>query len=199
MSVGAMIVHLARLGATKPRQGAEAVLALNAPAAALWPLAGLSAVSFTLVIYALFQIWPPLEFQLPDGSVQTLEITPIPFAIGIYLTNIVYAWLASLLGRQIEGKARFEETYALVIYLQFLLAGLFTMCLILSGMGLWTIGALLLLVGGLYSLVLNVIFLDVAHRFASLTKSVFLFIATYVGISLGQMLLTTLTGARLAG
>lgn len=192
------MIRLLMRGAMTPREGAETVLALGIPRAALWPLAGLSAVAFAVVVFVFVQLIPQEQLQMPDGSAGRFDIVPIPFATGILIANIAYGWLVSLLGRQIGGTGRFEEALLLVIYLQFLIVLLFFASLLLLVIGASTFAFLLMIAGALYSIWLNVVFVDVMHGFRSLSKSFFLFIATYTALSIGQMFIVTLLGGRLA-
>lgn len=193
------MVRLCWQGLTSPREGAHAVLALGAPRAALWPLAGLVAVAVAVLMLAQSAIVGPAEVPIGDGTVQQIRIEPLFLAGMVYLFVIAYAWGLAAFGQRLGGTGSFEESLVLGIFLQMIMIG-FQVAELAALLVVPPLAGVIAIAGLFIGLWLNLQFIDVLHGFGSLLKSFFLMVAVSAAFAIGLMFLITLFGgARVAG
>ncbi|MEL7461745.1 MAG: hypothetical protein AAGJ39_12370 [Pseudomonadota bacterium] len=191
------MVRLCWQGLMSPREGANAALSLGVPAGAIWPMAGLVSVALAYLRYLQFQVIGPVNMELPDGTVETVQIEPLPLAGMLLGTIAIGSWALTYLGSRMGGTGRFEEAATLLVYLNMIAVGLNVA--ILAAMivmpGLWLVlgfAAFTMLIW------LSVQFTDVLHGFGSLMKAAGLLLAVVTAVAIGMMFLITLFGG-LAG
>ncbi|MDJ1008703.1 MAG: YIP1 family protein [Paracoccaceae bacterium] len=193
------MLRLCWQGLTSPREGAHAVLALGVPRAALWPLTGLIAVTVGVLMLLQGLILGPAEVQLGDETIQPIRVEPLILAFVIYLFVIGYAWALATFGQRLGGTGTFEESLALMIFLQMIMIG-FQLAELVALIILPPLAGMIAIGGFFVGLWLNLQFVDVLHGFGSLMKSFLLMIAVSAAFAIALMFLITLIGgARIAG
>lgn len=188
------MLRLCWQGLTSPREGAHAVLALGVPRAALWPLAGLVAVTVAVLMLIQGAILGPTEVPIgDDGSLQPLQVEPLFLAAMVYLFIVAYAWALAAVGRRLGGTGTFEEALVLVVFLQIIMVG-FQLAELAALLVVPPIASVIAIGGFFVGIWLNLQFVDVLHGFGSLMKSFMLMIAVSAGFAIGLMFLITLIG-----
>lgn len=183
-------------GLTDPRDAAAQVLDLRLPVRALWPMAGLVAVCLSGLMVLQSQLGPGPQITQPDGTVQSVEISPLFFAGLVYLFLALYSWAIAAIGRQLSGTGSFEGAFALVVYLQAILLVFQLAELLLAVMGLGAFGALVAVGAFFFGFYLNIVFVDVLHGFGSMLKSFLLIMAASAAFAIVLMTILTLSGVR---
>jgi hypothetical protein len=187
------MLRLCWQGLTSPKEGANAVLALGVPRAALWPMAGLVAVIVAALMLVQGMILGPPGVPLGDGTVQPVEVEPLFLAAMIYLFVMGYAWAIATLGRRLGGTGTFEESLVLGIFLQMIMIG-FQLAELAALVVVPPLAGAVAIGGFFVGLWLNLQFVDVLHGFGSLLKSFMLMIAVSAAFAIGLMVLITLFG-----
>lgn len=193
------IGRLLLLGVRSPREAAAQVIGLNLPRPVLLPMAGVVAVIVAVLIFLTGLFQGPTQLPDSEGTLQPVEIAPFMFALFAYGFMLLYSWALAILGRQMGGKASFEQSLSLIIYLQAILMMFQIVELGLNAIGLTPVGTLVAMVAFFFGFWLNLVFIDVMHGYESIFKSFVLLMAVSCAFALGLMLMLTLLGVRLAG
>lgn len=193
------ILRLCRLGVASPREGAAAVLDLGIPKAALIPMAALvSALVAGVRTVQGFFLAPP-EITQADGTVQIVEISPLIFALLVLAFIVLYSWGLDVAGRKFGGMGTYAGALILMCYLQTILIGFQLVSLVFLVIGLTPIASIIAMLGFLFSVWLNIVFVDVLHGYNALMKSFMLIMAVSAALLLGMMTILTLSGVSFAG
>ena len=118
------MIRLCWQGLVSPREGASAALSLGVPRGALWPMAGLVSVVLAYLRYLQFEVAGPVNMELPDGTVEPVEIQPLLLAGMLLVTIVVGSWALTTIGKRMGGTGQLEEAATLLIYLNMIAAGL---------------------------------------------------------------------------
>lgn len=187
------MLRLCWQGLTTPREGANAVLALGVPRAALLPLAGLVAVAVAMLMTVQGAMLGPAEIAVGDDRVAPIRVEPLFLAFVVFVFVVGYAWALAALGRRMGGTGTFEESLVLGIFLQMIMVG-FQVAELAALVVLPPLAGLVAVAGFFIGLWLNLQFVDVLHGFGSLLKSFLLMLAVSAAIAVGLMLVVTLIG-----
>lgn len=144
----------------RPREAARAVLALNLPNGTLWLAAG-TVATVGAIVSLVGQIILPATPDAPDILVR---ISPIGFALFALAALGVSSAVLTQMGRILGGVGRFNQVFAVMIWLQAVLVTLEValLALMLLAPLLASFVALAVYVA---ALVWMVLFLEVAHCF----------------------------------
>lgn len=187
------MVRLCWQGLLSPREGASAALSLGVPRAALWPMAGLVSVALAYLRYLQFQVVGPVNVELPDGSVEAVEIEPLLLAGMLVVTILFGSWALTAFGKRMGGSGQFEEAATLLIYLNMIAVGL-NLAILVAMIVLPSLSLVLGFAAFTMLIWLSVQFTDVLHGFGSLMKSAGLLLAVVTAVAIGMMFLATLFG-----
>ena len=182
-----------------------AILTLKDPAAAARILMGLqlergtlwSALFLVVVLNTVLQTGSNLLLPGPSGFPAMFDVPAVYFFFvggGLILIVLTIYWA----GRAFGGQARMEDVIVLVVWLQFLrvIVQLAVLVLLLA---IPVLAALLVFAAALVGLWILAHFVNEAHRFDSLGKSVAVLIAAFIGMVVGMSILLSLVGVGAVG
>lgn len=188
------LVGMAVRTITNPREGAEEILALGIPRAALWPLLALVVVISTFIVQVINII----------GSMQGAEPAPgiygQPLALGSieFVILAVAAFAIYRVGRGFGGKGTLEESVLLVAWMQFVMILLQVAQLVL----MFLMPFLAQLVG-MASIVLffwlMTNFIAVVHGFRSLAQVFLMMIVVAFGLIILFSIVLAMLGVQVPG
>lgn len=186
------IRDLVILSVTKPAEAARRILAYPVPREALW-----TALFLAAVLNAFF--YQASRFLMPGPS-------PFPGALespGIYMGLvaaglIITIFSIQMVGRLMGGLGSLEDVMKLLIWLQFLrvIAQIATLFLALT---MPMLAALVVLAASIIGLYIMVNFIDQAHRFGSLGKSIGVLILSGFALAFFVSILLTFFGGIFLG
>lgn len=145
----------------RPREAARAVLALDLPTGTLWLAAGVVATVGAIVSLVGQMILP----TAPDAPDVMLRISPIGFALFALAALGISSAVLTQMGRILGGAGRFNQVFAVMIWLQAVLVTLEVVLLVLMLLAP-LLASLVALAVYAAALVWMVLFLQVAHDFS---------------------------------
>jgi hypothetical protein len=183
----ATLIALAAQSVNRPRQAARYLLSLDLPREAL------------LLAFALVVIGNTIAFGLslmsaPIGAVPMgVLISPVGFLLmqAVVLGASILA--LTLAGRPLGGGARLRDVALLVIWLQALRVAV-QFLLVVLWLAVPQLAALVVFAAMALGIWISVNFIDIAHGFESVFKSLAVLIFGMVGMVLAMTLLLTLLG-----
>lgn len=124
------LLDMVRRTLTNPREGANEVLSLGLPRNVLWLAVAALAVLTTLVmaLNAILEIAvngvPEVPVPSPGTpSIQIPSIGPFVLALVVWASIALTVVAVHVIGRMFGGKGEFDESLALVAWLQFIVLG----------------------------------------------------------------------------
>ena len=183
-TIGALALRTLR----DPRRAAGDLIGMELPLPVLWTALALAAV-LNATLFSLNLILFPTGFPLPG-----LFYSPIFNAILMAGGLAVMIWLLTRLGGVLGGTARLADVAVLLVWLQYLRIAA-QVVLLMMALLMPSLGLLATLAVGLVSLWILLQFVDVAHGFASLGKTILLLFLTVIGITMGLAVFLALIGA----
>lgn len=183
---------LALLTVRNPSEAARKVVALNFDREVLWTALALVAV-INAILFALSNIALPTPAPLPAFLSNPLLFFFI-VAGGLVLTVNALFWT----GRMLGGSGDMGDLLALLIWLQVLRAVAQAAVLVLM-LAAPMLGALLVLVAGLWALWILLHFVSVGLRLNSLARAATVLIAATLGLVLGLSLILSMIGVTAMG
>lgn len=124
------LLAMARRTLDNPREGANEVMSLGLPRNALWLALAVTALLTTLIsgFSGLLDLAVNGAPAAPDSVTDTsgppgFVIGPIAFAIAVWLSAVSTVFGVHLVGRMFGGTGGFDESLALVAWLQFIVLG----------------------------------------------------------------------------
>ncbi len=158
-----------------------------------WMILGLAVALNTLLYFLSLALFPvPAEMMLP------LLQTPFLVATVLGSTVVVLVFVFFWAGRSLGGNAPFDDILLMVGWLQYMrlaiqLGSLVLMLFIPNLAWVFVLGT------AIYGLWVVINFLNVAHGFGSLAKSVMLLLLSLVGLMVGMSLIVSLFTASAIG
>lgn len=187
------MMRLCWQGLVSPREGASAALSLGVPRAAILPMAGLVSVALAYLRFLQFEVAGPVNMELPDGTVEQVQIQPLLLA-GMLLATIVFgSWALTAIGKRMGGTGQLEEAATLLVYLNMIAVGL-NLAILVSMIIMPALSLVLGFAAFTMLIWLSVQFTDVLHGFGSLLKAAGLLLAVVTAVAIGMMFLITLFG-----
>lgn len=194
----AFFIELGRLTLFAPRRAAAYLLGLRLTQQWLWMalvlMIVLNAIAYSLSLY----LSPPAPQTDAMPFVPPAFQSPVLFALflggGLVVTVLAFTWV----GRAMGGKARVADVLVLVTWMQLLRLVVQVLMLVLM-LALPGIAALLVIVASVWGLVILVGFLDVAHGFESIGKTVVMLILSTLAMVLVLSLILGVVGVTVIG
>lgn len=111
------LLRLARDTVTSPRDGARAILAINAPIEVRWMALALMAVGSAILTHLSFALMPPMAREMMGGAMSS------PFRTVLLQGGVLFigAFLIHRVGRARGGRGDLAGAVSLVAWLQFVL------------------------------------------------------------------------------
>ncbi|MFD1159598.1 Yip1 family protein [Roseovarius aestuarii] len=173
--------HLLQTTLTRPREGAQTMIALNLSSQVLWMALTLISVTMSAIVSGLFHLMPipdPATAQLVSSML--FYSSPLGFAI-LNLGNVVLSIFVLLWsGRLFGGTGEIRDILSAIVLFQG------TVIVLLIGIGVVSmllpiLSAVLFVVFAIWVIWAMISVIDVAHRFESIGKSIAVFLmATFV-------------------
>jgi hypothetical protein len=173
-----------------PREAARQLIGLNLPINALWTALALVVV-LNAGVYSLSNVISP-----PPADLAVPTIAPVPFALflGAGLVGTIYAlWYV---GRTLGGEAGLADIMVLLVWLQALRLVVQAALLVLVPLSP-VLSSLVVLAAAVIGFWILLNFVDVAHGYDSLLKSLGAIALSVLAMALGLTLLVTLFGGAL--
>lgn len=158
-----------------------------------WLILGLAVALNTLIYFLSVFLFPvPAEMMLP--------VLQTPFLVATVLGSTVVALVFVFFwaGRSLGGSAPFDDILLMVGWLQYMRLAIQLGSLVLM-LFLPNLAWIFVLGTAIYGLWVVINFLNVAHGFGSLMKSVMLLILSMVGLLVGMSLIVSLFTATAIG
>jgi len=156
----------------------------------LWSALALVTILSVLLVALIGLALPADPMNAPSGT----PITPLTYAVilggSLVITIFALHWTGQMLG----GKGTFEDTLALVVWLQVLLLVLQVVQAVLLVL-LPLLGSIAALASVAIALWVLVNFINVAQRFDSLGRAALTLVAALLGVGVGLSVLLGLVGA----
>lgn len=111
------LVRLARDTVASPRDGARAIMAINAPVEARWAALALMAVGSAILTHLSFALMPPSAQEMMGGAMSS------PFRTVLLQGGVLFAGVLMIhrVGRARGGRGSLPDAVSLVAWLQFVL------------------------------------------------------------------------------
>ena len=171
----------------KPADTAEAILHMDPPREALWLGMALVTVLSVLLVGLLEAVVPA-----PEDAAATV-ISPLVYGIILAGSLVLTVFALQVTGRALGGAGHFDDTLALVVWLQFLLialqAGQVLLMLVIP-----VLGGLLALASIAIMLWCLLHFVNVLHGFGSLGRAALTLVLAFLGIGFGLSLILMVIG-----
>ncbi|WP_157960634.1 Yip1 family protein [Primorskyibacter marinus] len=175
-----------------PRDVARLLISARLAREALLTAFALVVALNTLVFAGMAALMPP------DPSVAIGNLSPLAFMLLLGGSVVTAAVVITWAGRAMGGTAQFEDIALLLIWLQ-ALRFLMQVALILISLVLPGAGVLLVIAAAVAGLWILLNFIDAAHGFGSLGKSVFVLFISLLGAVVGLSILLSLVGTSTLG
>ncbi|WP_166434000.1 Yip1 family protein [Roseovarius spongiae] len=186
---------LARESLFAPRSAAGRILGMGLSAQWLWTALVLMAVLNAIVTLALFQVAPPGDPEMMALFGPALR-SPLLVAGAIVLSLVMTIFALTWAGRAMGGTGQTADILAIVTWFQALQL-VARLAIVLLVFAIPLVGALLSLVATVWGLVIFVAFLDRAHGFANIFKTVGVLVVAVIAILIGLSLIAETIGAVL--
>ncbi|MEM8693150.1 MAG: Yip1 family protein [Pseudomonadota bacterium] len=170
-----------------PAETAEEIIGWQLPRPVLFQ-AMLAVAAINALLGGLSQLMFPLPEGMPTALLSPLAVFFL-VAVGLFVT----AYVIYKVGHMMDGRGRFDDILALVVWLQVLRAAAQLAIIVLTFISPG-LAALLALAAALYGVYLLLHFINVSLNFGSLAKAAGLLIAVFAALFIGLMLLITLVG-----
>ncbi|WP_372893596.1 Yip1 family protein [Rhodosalinus sp.] len=173
-----------------PREAARRLLALDLPRSALWTALALVIV-LNAAVYGLSNMLVP-----PPSDVPMAALSPVPFAafLAAGLIGTIYAlWYV---GRALGGAGSLDDVMVLLVWLQALRLAVQAALLVLVPLSP-VLSSLVVLAAAVIGFWILLNFVDMAHGYGSLLKSLGAVALSVLALALGLTLFVTLFGGAL--
>ncbi len=177
---------------TEPRVAAARLISLGLPRHILW-----QGLVLAIVLNALAFWLGTMAAPAPQPMPPMLG-SPVMFALTLGCGAVITVFAITLTGKWLGGEAQLTDVLVLVVWLQCLRfvvqIAATVLSVILPGLALIALMAV-----NIYGFWIFLNFIDVAHRFNSLGKSMGVLLMAAVGIALGLVIMLSLIGATTVG
>lgn len=179
-----------------PRQAAQQILRLGWPRHVLWLALALMSVLNALVYSVTAQMMPPPGTG--PAMMPPILQSPLVFALALFGALALTVLALQRIGQFLDGGARFDDMLALVTWLQVLRLGLQLAVVVLSlvAPGL---GAMLVIVGSVWGLVILAAFVQTAHGFEGRGKAIGVIMLAVLAMAVGLSVLISTLGVMIMG
>ena len=189
MSVLNALISTGRMALSQPREAAVTLLSMGVPRAAIGPGFALIVV-LSVLLGAFGELVAPGQL---GGGIS--PFSSVLFNGGLFLGYSITIWkIGSLMG----GKGALEESILLAVFFQAIfmpaiLIQLFLLLVMPPLAGLFTMALLI------FSIWVNVNFIDALHGFGSLGRSLGVFLMSSLAVAVGLILVIAVFGLSLEG
>ncbi|MEP2532531.1 YIP1 family protein [Shimia sp.] len=185
--------QLVMLTIYRPAQAATLLAGQNMPRETSWSILALAIILNTLTYFLSTALFPvPTEIAMPLLTSPTL----VCLILGSVVVMFVFAFF--WVGRALGGKAAFDNILLMMAWLQYmrLIVQLIALVLMVFLPGL---AQIFVMATGLYGAWIVVNFMNVAHQFNSLGKSLMMLILTLIGMTVGLTIFLSFIGVTALG
>jgi Yip1 domain len=189
MSVLNALISTGRMALSQPREAAVTLLSMGVPRAAIGPGFALIVV-LSVLLGAFGELVAPGQL---GGGIS--PFSSVLFNGGLFLGYSITIWK---IGSAMGGKGALEESILLAVFFQAIfmpaiLIQLFLLLVMPPLAGLFTMALLI------FSIWVNVNFIDALHGFGSLGRSLGVFLMSSLAVAVGLILVIAVFGLSLEG
>jgi hypothetical protein len=183
---GRLLVQMIR----EPATVAGMITGAGLPRNVLWSALALVTILSVLLVALIGLALPADPMNAPAGP----PITPLTYAVILGGSLVITIFALHFTGLMLGGKGAFEDTLALVVWLQVLLLVLQAAQAVLL-VALPLMGSIAALASVAIALWVLVNFINVAQRFDSLGRAALTLVAALLGVGVGLSVLLGIIGA----
>lgn len=192
-----LIVDLFRQTLFSPRAAADRIMALWMPREWLWMALALMSVLNGIVYSVSMYMGPERDPEMMQMIPPAFQ-SPALFTLFLFGALVVTVLMLTWVGRSLGGAAELPQVLALIVWLQVLRLGVQLALLVLM-LALPLGGLALVMVASVWGLVILVVFIDRAHGFDNIFKSVAVLVLAVLAMVVGLSVILSVLAAAVMG
>ncbi|WP_255010661.1 Yip1 family protein [Roseovarius sp. M141] len=180
-----------------PRAAADRIMALSLPREWLWMALALMSVLNGIVYSVSLSMGPqsdPQTVQMIPPAFQS----PALFTMFLFGALIVTVMALTWVGRSLGGAAQIPQVLALIVWMQVLRLGVQLALLVLM-LALPLGGLALVMIASVWGLIILVAFIDRAHGFDNIFKSIVVLVLAVLAMVVGLSVILSVLAAAVMG
>ena len=180
-----------------PRAAADRIMALRLPREWLWMALALMSVLNGIVYSVSLYMGPerdPQSMQMIPPAFQSPALFSLFLLGALVITVLTLTWV----GRSLGGAGQVPQVLALIVWMQVLRLGVQLALLVLM-LALPLAGLALVMVASVWGLVILVVFIDRAHGFDNIFKSIAVLVLAVLAMVVGLSAILSVLAAAVMG